>query len=119
VTDPRVASARAELLGVLETLDEIAVLVAEGEQAYEESVDRRQRVRYLWIVAGSRLKNYCQLMGIARAIGDLGQAIGFRHTLAYMRPARVDDQIVWRTSTDDLGRLREAVLETERALGPP
>jgi hypothetical protein len=59
-------------------------------------------VRYLWIVIGSRLKNYCQLMGIARAIGDLGQAIGFRHTLAYVRPAHVDDEIVWRTSRDDL-----------------
>jgi hypothetical protein len=69
-------------------------------------------VRYLWIVIGSRLKNYCQLMGIARAIGDLGQAIGFRHTLAYVRPARVDDEIVWRTSRDDLEPLRAAVRQT-------
>jgi hypothetical protein len=118
LSDPRVASARAELLGVLETLDEIAALVVDGQEAYYESLDRRQRVRYLWIVVGSRLKNYCQLMGIARAIGVLGQAIGFRHTLAYMRPTHVDDEIVWRTSRDDLEPLRQAVRETERALGP-
>jgi hypothetical protein len=35
VTDPRVAGPRAGLLGVLETLDELAVLVAEENRRTE------------------------------------------------------------------------------------
>jgi hypothetical protein len=121
VNNSQLASARAELAGALEALEELATVVAEGVDAFRASADRRQRARYLWIVVGSRLKNYCQLMGIARATGVLGQAIGFRHTLAYLPPSRVDDDIVWRTSTDDRGRLAEAVRETLRALpvSPP
>ncbi len=121
MNDSQLASARAELAGALEALDELATVVAEGAEAFRASADRRQRARYLWIVVGSRLKNYCQLVGIARATGVLGQAIGFRHTLAYLPPSRVDDDIVWRTSTNDLHRLSEAVRETLHALpvSPP
>lgn len=121
MNDSQLASARAELAGALEALDELATVVAEGAEAFRAGADRRQRARYLWIVVGSRLKNYCQLVGIARATGVLGQVIGFRHTLAYLPPSRVDDDIVWRTSVNDLDRLIEAVRETLRALpvSPP
>ena len=117
MSDRRLATASAELQGALEALDNLAALVAEGEPAYASSADRRARVRYLWIVVGSRLKNYCQVMAIPRAAGPFGQAIGLRHTLAYARPDRVDDIIVWRTSLHDLPALREAVRETVGALG--
>ena len=111
------ATARAELQGALAALDELAALVREDEGAYASSGDRRARVRYLWIVVGSRLKNYCQVMAIPRAAGPFAQAIGLRHTLAYTRPDRVDDAVVWRTSVLDLPALREAVSETVGALG--
>ncbi|MHB8294466.1 MAG: ribonuclease HepT family protein [Acidimicrobiales bacterium] len=117
MSDGRAATARSELQGALAALDDLAALVAEGEHAYATSVDRRARVRYLWIVVGSRLKNYCQVMAIPRAAGSFGQAIGLRHTLAYARPDRVDDSIVWRTSVHDLPALRDDVSETVDALG--
>ncbi len=91
--------------------------MAEGKEPFRSGADRRQRLRYLWIVAGSRFKNYCQVIGVSRAVGELGQAIGFRHVLAYTSVSEVDDAIVWRTSVKDLQRLREAVIATERALG--
>lgn len=116
MSDELITTARAELLGALEALEELAALVAEDEGTYRSSIERRQRFRYVWVVAGSRLKNYCQVMGIARAIGQLGGAIGFRNTLAYARPSRVDDDIVWPTSLEDLPKLREAVREAERAI---
>ncbi len=47
----------------------------------------------------------------------LAQATGRRHTLTYMRAARADDQIVWRTSKDDFDGLRDAICETQGALG--
>jgi hypothetical protein len=72
VSDERTARVRSELLGALEALGEVAELVADGERAFWESTDRRQRIRYLWIVVGSRLKNYCQLVDIPRAAGELG-----------------------------------------------
>lgn len=81
---------RPELFGVLEALDELVSLVREGKQPFGSSVDRRHRFRYLWIVADSRLKKL--LPGdrrcVSRAVGELGQAIGFRHTLAFSLPAR-------------------------------
>ncbi|MGH9066093.1 MAG: hypothetical protein ACRDX8_10805 [Acidimicrobiales bacterium] len=117
MSNDRLASVRAELVGALEALDELMGLAAEGEEAFLSSADRRERFRYLWIVAGSRLKNYCQVIGVSRAVGELGQAIGFRHVLAYTSVRDVDDGIVWRTSLNDLPRLREAVSATERALG--
>ena len=117
MSDRRLATARAQLQGALQALDDLAALVAEDERAYASSVDRRARVRYLWIVVGSRLKNYCQVMAIPRAAGTFGQAIGLRHTLAYARPDQADDIIVWRTSVHDLPALREAVHETVDALG--
>lgn len=117
MSNDRLTSARAELLGALEALDELAGLVAEGEETFLSGADRAERLRYLWIVAGSRLKNYCQVIGVSRAVGELGQAIGFRHVLAYTAVGEVDDGIVWRTSLNDLPRLREAVIATERALG--
>jgi hypothetical protein len=46
VSDSRLATARAELQGALQTLDDLAALVAEGERAFASSVDRRARVRY-------------------------------------------------------------------------
>lgn len=117
MSNGQTASARAELLGALEALGDLEQLVSAGEQSFRESLDRRQRARYLWIVAGSRLKNYCQLVDIPRAAGEMGQAIGFRHTLAYSSPSRVSDDIVWRTSVTDLPRLMAVIRETARALG--
>ena len=82
--------------------------MTEDESAYESSAHRRARVHYLWIVVGSRLKNYCKVMAISRAAGSFGQAIGLRHILASTGPGQVDDGIVWRTSVNELPALREA-----------
>ena len=117
MSEERTTRVRTELLAALEALGEVGELVADGEEAFWESTDRRHRARYLWIVVGSRLKNYCQLVDIPRATGEMGQAIAFRHTLAYSVPSRISDDIVWRTSVDDLGRLQEVIRETGQALG--
>lgn len=53
VSDRRLATARAELQGALQALDDLAA-VAEDERAYASSAHRRARVRYFWIVVGSR-----------------------------------------------------------------
>ncbi|MHB8246638.1 MAG: hypothetical protein ACYDGN_15065 [Acidimicrobiales bacterium] len=110
-------TAAAELRVALAVLDDLADLVAEGETVFAASADRRARVRQLWIVVGSRLKNYCEVMDIPRATGPFGLAIGFRHILTYGRPDRVDDTIVWLTSLHDLAALRGAVSETLDAVG--
>jgi uncharacterized protein with HEPN domain len=104
------------LEAVVAVLDELAALVAEGEDSYRTSPDRQAHVRYLWVVAGSRLKNYCQVAGIGRAKGDFAGAIGMRHVLAYKLPEDIRNDAVWRSSADDLPNLRQAVQETLRAL---
>jgi hypothetical protein len=117
VSDRGLLAAKAELEAVAAILDELAAIVAEGEQSYRSSADRRARICYLWIVAGSRLKNYYGAMGVSRAIGEFTGPIGLRHRLAYSRPDDVDEDIVWRTSTDDLPRLQVTVRGAIRALG--
>lgn len=117
VTDGAQAGARTELQAALHVMGELSSVVLEGPVVYRASSDRRQRVRYLWIVVGGRLKNYCEMMGIARAGGDLAGAIGFRHVLAYGMPDSIDDEIVWSTSIEDLPRLITVVRETLNALG--
>lgn len=62
------------------------------------------------------MKNYYRAMGIARAIGEFAGPIALRHRLAYGRPVDLDDDVVWRTGTQDLPRLRDAVRDAMSAL---
>jgi uncharacterized protein with HEPN domain len=41
-----------------------------------------------------------------------------RHVLAYRRPRQIDDDVVWRTSVDDLPNLRQVVREALLAESP-
>jgi hypothetical protein len=116
VSDGAAAAARSELDAVAGALEQLVTVVAEGERAYRLSTDRRGRVRYLWIIVGSRLKNYYQVIGPIDAVGEFAHAIGLRHVLAYRRPDEIDDDIVWSTSVEDLPRLKHAVDEAVTAL---
>lgn len=58
-----------------------------------------------------------QVIGSSRAVGELGQAIGFRHTLTCSPLSQADGSIVWRTSLSELARLRKAAVQAKRALG--
>lgn len=113
---PRQVRAREELAGALEALDGIGVIAAGGQDGFNASLDRRRHAAYLWIVAGSRLKNYCDVMGISRATGELAQAISFRHLLAYRRPSFVDFGVVWRSSVEDAPSLHRVIEEISATL---
>ena len=105
-----------ELHGATEVLDAIAALVAEGQRAFDASADRRAHLSYLWIVVGSRLKNHCAVLDIPRATGEFAKAIALRQKLAYARPSKRDDELVWTTSLQDAPRLARDVAETAAAM---
>lgn len=105
-----------ELHGAREGLDAIAALVAGGRQAFEASGDRRAHLAYLWIVVGSRLKNHCAVLDIPRATGEFARAIALRQKLAYARPSKRDDELVWATSLQDAPGLARDVAETVAAM---
>jgi hypothetical protein len=89
--------AKKELDAGLAALSEIEAFDVAEETAFFENIDRQRHMIYLWIVVGSRLKNYCSLRGIGRASGHLGRAIALRDKLAYSDPAHVAPSIVWTT----------------------
>lgn len=115
---PREQQAREELDAALEALDEISSAVGAGQSGSQVGVDRIRQLAYLWIVVGSRLKNYCEVLGIPRASGEFADAIDFRHVLAYRRPSRLSVEVVWRTSVEDAPSLRRAIDEARDALDP-
>lgn len=105
-----------ELHGASEALDAIGALVAEGRGQFEASADRRAHLCYLWVVVGSRLKNHCAVLDIPRATGEFARAIAFRQKLAYERPSKRDDELVWTASVEDAPRLARDVAETLTAM---
>ena len=108
--------ARTELLVAADVLNRLSVLVAQGRELYDAEADRRAHVRYLWIVVGSRLKNYSAVLSAPRASGTLAHAVGLRQKLAYTAPQRIDDDLVWRTSEDEVLDLSAAISATVEAL---
>ncbi|MEX1165110.1 MAG: hypothetical protein WEB03_16180 [Nitriliruptor sp.] len=93
--------ARIELWAAEDALARISELTGEGRERYDLEADRRAHLRYLWIVAGSRLKNHSTVLGITRAAGGFAPAIALRNKLAYTAPGRIDDGQVWVTSVED------------------
>lgn len=80
---PAPAAARQELLVAQSTLEEIRRIIAAAGWA---DVHVRGHIRYLWVVVGSRLKNYCDQLEVSRAEGPFAHAIAMRHVLAYKDP---------------------------------
>ncbi len=105
-----------ELHGASEGLDAIAALVGEGREAFEASADLRAHLSYLWIVVGSRLKNHGAVLDIPRATGEFAKAIAFRQKLAYERPSKRDDVLVWAASVEDAPRLSRDIADTLAAM---
>ena len=106
-----------ELHGASEALDAIGALVAEGREPFEASADRRAHLCYLWVVVGSRLKNHCAVLDIPRATGEFAKAIAFRQKLAYQRPSKRDDDLLWTASVSDAPRLARDISDTLTAMG--
>jgi hypothetical protein len=73
---------------------------------------------YLWIVVGSRLKNHCAVLDVSRATGEFAKAIAFRQKLAYERPSKRDDALMWASSVHDAPRLSQDITETLSAIDP-
>lgn len=105
-----------ELHGASEALDAIGDLVAEGRDRFVATADRRGHLCYLWIVVGSRLKNHCAVLDIPRATGEFAKAIAFRQKLAYERPSKRDNDLVWAASVDDAPRLARDIIDTLAAM---
>jgi|GEM_PF-5360167 len=112
----RRAAAASELKAARAALQLIVLLVDEGRAAFDESLDRRRHLAYLWIVAGSRLKNHGRVLQVARTGGEFSLAIGLRQKLAYSTPDKVDMGVLWRASRQNAGPLLQQVDEAISAL---
>lgn len=108
-------AARSELAAAENALAAVVGLLTPEEQAHD-SAHVRAHARYLWIVVGSRLKNYCAIVGIDRARGTLGAAIAMRHKLAYSDPDQIDDRTVRRATLVDAAVLAAAIEDASAAL---
>lgn len=106
------SAAREELAAA----DSAAAVLAGVHDGDWDDAAHAQRVRYLWIVIGSRLKNHAAALRVARSTGEFGQAIAFRHKLAYSAPDDIDDAIVREACRRDLPVLRQAIAEALAAL---
>lgn len=106
-----------ELHGALEGLEGIAALVEQGRAAFDANPDLQAHLSYLWIVVGSRLKNHCAVLDIPRATGEFAKVIAFRQKLAYERPSKRDDVLVWAASVEDAPRLSRDIADTLAAMG--
>ena len=109
-------AALVELQAARTTLELILRLVADGRPSFNESVDRRRHLAYLWIVTGSRLKNHGRVLEIARSGGEFSLAIGLRQKLAYSTPDKVDMELLWRVSAHNADALLRQVDEAIGAL---
>lgn len=105
-----------ELHGASDALASIGSLVSEGRERFEASADRRAHLCYLWIIVGSRLKNHCAVLDIPRATGEFAMAIAFRQKLAYERPSKRDDALVWTASVEDAPKLARDITDTLAAI---
>lgn len=101
----------------LAAADQAAAILADVHDGDWGDAAHAQRVRYLWIVIGSRLKNHAAVLHVARSTGEFGQAIAFRHKLAYSAPRDIDDSIVQQACHRDLPGLRREIAEALAALG--
>lgn len=112
----RRSAASSELKAARSSLELIAGQVADGRAAFDESIDRRRHLAYLWIVVGSRLKNHGRILQVARSGGEFSLAIGLRQKLAYSAPDKVDMDVLWRASERNVGPLLRQVDEAISAL---
>ena len=101
-------------LGALASLADIIGEVGSGASTLSPAI--RHQVRYLWIVAGSRLKEHARALGLTRAESGFADAIRFRDKLAYSSPRTIVDAVVWATSVTDGPRLADDVRDALDAL---
>lgn len=61
---------------------------------------------------GSRLKNHCVVLDLPRATGEFAKAIAFRQKLAYERPSKRYNELVWAASVEDAPGLARDITDT-------
>jgi len=109
--------ARAHLQVALVALAAVRDAIGEvGSDVAKVSPATRHQVRYLWIVAGSRLKEHARVLGRTRAESGFADAIRFRDKLAYSPPGTIVDAVVWATSVSEGPRLADDVHDALDAL---
>lgn len=108
--------AAGQLSHALEMLARVDALAAQGRSRFDADEATRHQLRYLWIVVGSMLKNYCETLGIERGASVFSPVIGFRHVLAYHAAGQIDDDLVWRFSTTRVAALRDVIIQAQRSL---
>jgi hypothetical protein len=59
----------------------------------------------------------CAVLDIPRATSDFAKAIAFRQKLAYARPSKRDDALVWAASVEDATQLSRDIADTLAAMG--
>jgi hypothetical protein len=109
-------TARRLLTEVHGVLRRIAALIGDGRGPFDASEARRHQLRYLWIVAGSILKNYTTTRGLPPKRSVFSPIIGFRQYLAYYPPQEIDDDVVWQESAAEVRDWLARVADARRSL---
>lgn len=99
-----------------DVLGRIDRLVEDGRERLDADPARRQQLRYLWIVAGSLLKNYCAARGIEPKASVFTPVIDLRQVLAYHHPDDVDDDWLWTDSVDEIASWLAQIEQVRRSL---
>jgi hypothetical protein len=108
--------ARAELATAAAVLDRLAAFVDRDDDGDRSDPDRNGHLRYLWIVVGSRLKNYGVVVRAPRASGRLAGAVALRNKLAYAEPESVNDRRLWGTTVEHARPLATEISDLMAAL---
>ena len=110
--------ARSFLWDARESADAIARFIA-GRTVDQYVADEmlRAAVERHFEIVGEALNRLSQIdPAIATRVPDIRNAIAFRNLLVHGY-ASIDDRIVWRTATEDLPRMREAIAALLAELG--
>lgn len=105
-----------ELDRALDALDRVERYVADGQRAFEDSVDRQLALVFLWTNVGSVLRQYCRQLRLAPGTEPFAGPIKMRDKLIYGALADLRPDIVWDTCVHDAPTLRALLTELRAAL---
>jgi len=103
----------ATLAELARVLDQIAELIAEGREAFDDDPRQRWSVERLWIYAGNLADRHCREAGVDHGTEPWAELVRTRNLYAHYAPDQIVADRVWYETTEDIQRLRQAVAATE------